>query len=71
MNAKEFYLLTRKVRQLQREYAQWQLRGINNFRILEEKKQAEKLLDAEIQRVDKIINKDAQAQQLTLNFDTK
>lgn len=68
MNAKEFYLLTRKVRQLQREYAQWQLRGINNFRILEEKKQAEKLLDAEIQRVDEIINKDAQAQQLKLDL---
>lgn len=71
MNAKDFYLLTRKVRQLQKEYAQWQLRGVNNFRILEEKKQAERLLDAEISRVDEIINKDAQAQQLTINFDTK
>lgn len=66
MNARQFYLLTRKVRKLQREWEEWQKRGINQLKILQEKKQAERELDAEIARVDAITNPEAEQLKLDL-----
>lgn len=67
MTPRQFYNLACKVRQLQREWAEWQKRGINNLQVLQEKRQAEKEIDAEIARVNAIIA-EKQAQQLKLDL---
>ncbi len=66
MTARQFFDLTAKVRDKQREYYANKAHGINDLRLLNECKQLEKQLDAEILRVRQIINKSPVQQTLNL-----
>lgn len=61
MNAKEFYNTVVKMRKAQRDYFRTRLQ-----RSLSESKQLEKLVDAEIKRVEQIQQQQADNQQLKL-----
>lgn len=61
MNAKEFYNLVVKMRKAQRDYFR-----TRSQRSLNESKQLEKLVDAEIKRVEQIQQQQAAKQQLKI-----
>ena len=64
MNARQFYEEVKKMRYLQKKY--FLTRG---HRALEASKKIEKRIDAEIERVEQLLNEKAESEQMTINFD--
>ena len=64
MNARQFYEEVKKMRQLQKQY--FRQRTQQN---LEASKTQERLIDAEIERVEKLLKERTESQQMTINFD--
>lgn len=64
MNARQFYEEVKKMRQLQKQY--FRQRTQQN---LEASKAQEKLIDAEIERVEKLLKQKTESEQMTINFD--
>lgn len=64
MNHKEFYDAVKKMREFQKIY--FRQRTQQN---LEASKAQEKLIDAEIERVEKLLKERTESQQMTINFD--
>lgn len=64
MNARQFYEEVKKMREFQKTY--FRQRTQQN---LEASKAQEKLIDAEIERVEKLLKERTESQQMTINFD--
>lgn len=64
MNARQFYEEVKKMREFQKIY--FRQRTQQN---LEASKAQEKLIDAEIERVEKLLKERTESQQMTINFD--
>ena len=64
MNARQFYEEVKKMRYLQKKYFL-----TRDHRALEASKKFEKRIDAEIERVEQLINEKAESEQMTINFD--
>lgn len=64
MNARQFYEEVKKMRYLQKKYFL-----TRDHRALEASKKFEKLIDAEIERVEQLLNEKAESEQMTINFD--
>ena len=64
MNARQFYEEVKKMRYLQKKYFLTRDHGA-----LEASKKFEKLIDAEIERVEQLLNEKAESEQMTINFD--
>lgn len=64
MNARQFYEEVKKMRQLQKQY--FRQRTQQN---LEASKTQERLIDAEIERVEKLLKQKTESEQMTINFD--
>lgn len=61
MDARQFYLMVTKMRKAQRDYFR-----TRSQRSLNESKQLEKLVDAEIERVERVTREEAENQQRKL-----
>lgn len=66
MNARQFYEEVKKMRELQKTY--FRQRTQQN---LEASKAQERLIDAEIERVEKLLKDKTESQQMTINFDNQ
>lgn len=64
MNARQFYEEVKKMRYLQKKYFL-----TRDHRALEASKKFEKRIDAEIERVERLLNEKAESEQMTINFD--
>lgn len=64
MNARQFYEEVKKMRYLQKKYFL-----TRDYRALEASKKFEKRIDAEIERVEQLLNEKAESEQMTINFD--
>ena len=64
MNARQFYEEVKKMRYLQKKYFL-----TRDYRALEASKKIEKRIDAEIERVEQLLNEKAESEQMTINFD--
>ena len=64
MNARQFYEEVKKMRYLQKKYFL-----TRDHRALEASKKFEKRIDAEIERVEQLLDKKAESEQMTINFD--
>lgn len=64
MNARQFYEEVKKMRYLQKKYFL-----TRDHRALEARKKFEKRIDAEIERVEQLLNEKAESEQMTINFD--
>ena len=64
MNARQFYEEVKKMRYLQKKYFL-----TRDHRALEASKKFEKRIDAEIERVERLLNEKAELEQMTINFD--
>lgn len=64
MNARQFYEEVKKMREFQKTY--FRQRTQQN---LEASKAQEKLIDAEIERVEKLLKQKTESEQMTINFD--
>lgn len=64
MNARQFYEEVKKMRELQKKYF-----ATHSHRVMEASIQVEQRIDAEIERVEKLLKERTESQQLTINFD--